>query len=280
MWVSSDNGTAWNPRETGAKQAIRAFAFLDANRALAIGDAGLVLATTDGAKTWNPLTAGTDKKLMDIAVVGNSAWVVGYNGLILHTGDAGKTWDTQKSGTTQSIESVFFLDEQRGWAIGWAGTILLTMDGGKNWQAVKADAATWSLSSVYFRDPQNGWIVGFAGQILNSTDGGKSWKPQTSPVKGWLTSVAFDKEGRGWVTHDDGFLLTEDNGATWKVVKTDGRYFLAKLTRVGDTVWALGQSNLLRLDGPTKTWKRIESLALDRTQSATATASTPPGSER
>src|SRR5262249_30998528 len=154
--------------------------------------------------------------------------------------------ETQKSGTTQSIEAVFFLDQQRGWAIGWAGTILRTVDGGKNWLAGKAESATWALSSGYFRDAQNGRVVGVARQILRSTDGGQTWKTQESPVKGWLTSVAFDNQGRGWVTHDDGFLLTEDSGATWKVVKTSGRFFLAKLARVSDTVWALGQSNLLR----------------------------------
>jgi photosystem II stability/assembly factor-like uncharacterized protein len=145
---------------------------------------------------------------------------------------------------------------------------------------VKTDSATWSLSSVFFRDRQNGWIVGFAGQILHSTDGGQTWKPQASPVKGWLTSVAFDKEGRGWITHDDGFLLSEDKGETWKVVKTSGRFFLAKLARVSDTVWALGQSTLLRLNSPGLEWKRIESLALDKAQSMNSVVPTPPGSER
>jgi len=281
VYISEDNGATWNQKETGAKEAIRAMAFLDANRAIAVGDAGLMMTTEDGGKTWKAAPPVTPKKLMDVAFVGNSGWVVGYNGLILHTGDGGKTWDEQKSGTSQSVEAVFFLDEQHGWAIGWAGTILLTTDGGKKWDAVKTESATWSLSSVFFRDAQNGWIVGFAGQILRSSDGGKTWKPQESPVKGWLTSVAFDKDGRGWITHDDGFLVSEDGGEHWKVVKTEGRYFLAKLARFHDSFWALGQSTLLRLNSPGLQWKRIESLQLDKAQSMSTTTTPlrrrPPG---
>src|SRR5688572_13700401 len=206
VWFSGDGGTTWAAKETGAKEALRAMDFLDANRGLAVGDAGLIMSTTDASKTWTAVKSGTEKKLMDISFVENTGWVVGYNGLILHTADGGRTWSEQKSGTTQTIESVFFLDAQHGWAIGWAGTILRTADGGKTWEAIKTDAATWSLSSVYFRDLQNGWIVGFAGQIIRSSDGGKNCKPQTSPIKVWLTSVEFDKLNRGWITHDDGVL--------------------------------------------------------------------------
>ncbi len=50
------------------------------------------MATGDGGKTWAPAKSGTEKKLMDVAFVGDSGWVVGYNGLILYTADGGKTW--------------------------------------------------------------------------------------------------------------------------------------------------------------------------------------------
>jgi photosystem II stability/assembly factor-like uncharacterized protein len=158
------------------------------------------------------------------------------------------------------METIFFLDEQHGWAAGWAGTIIRTADGGAKWEEIKTTAASWSLSSMYFKDLTNGWIVGFAGQILRSTDGGATWKPQDSPIKGWLTSISFDSKNRGWITHDDGFLLSTDGGETWKKVATDGRYFLSRLVRVKDSMWALGQSTLLRQTGDGTTWKRIDTL--------------------
>ena len=78
-------------------------------------------------------------------------------------------------------------------------------------------------------------------------------------MHGWLTSIAFDRAGRGWITHDDGFLVSEDGGNTWKPVSVNGRFFLSRLLKMNDTLWALGQSVMLRQDTGL-TWKRIESL--------------------
>lgn len=264
LWVTTDGGQKWSSRILGSNVTLRAMAFLDQNRGLAVGDGGTILATEDAGKTWTARKSGTAEKLLDVAFVGNSGWATGYNGVMAHSGDGGKTWAAQATGTTQTLEAIFFLDEQRGWATGWAGTILRTSDGGAHWEQIKTNAASWSLSSIYFKDTNNGWIVGFAGQILRSTDGGSTWKPQTSPVKGWLTSIAFDTRGRGWITHDDGFLRSDDGGETWKLINTDGRYFLSRLVRVKDTVWALGQSALLRETQDGGKWTRIESLVLDR----------------
>src|SRR6185503_15053311 len=72
VWISTDSGATWTAKETGASEPVRAMAFLDANRGITVGDAGLVLTTADGGKTWTKTDAGTDKKLMDIAFVGNS----------------------------------------------------------------------------------------------------------------------------------------------------------------------------------------------------------------
>ena len=136
-----------------------------------------------------------------------------------------------------------------------------TSDGGDHWEEVKTEAASWSLAAVCFRDLKNGWIVGFAGQILRSRDGGATWTAVASPVKSWLTSITFDSAGRGWIAYDDGLLLSRDGGETWKAVPIPGRYFLARLIRRSDSLWALGQSAILRQTGAGMDWKKIESLA-------------------
>ena len=259
LWVTTDGGVKWTSRNTGAKQPLRAMAFLDGNRGIAVGDVGLVLGSDDAGKTWAPRTSGITEKLMDVTFIGNEGWASGMNGAVIHTADGGRTWDKQKTGTNQALEGLFFLDAQHGWAVGWAGTIMRTADGGKTWQSIKADEAQWSLSSVYFKDDKTGWAVGFAGQILYSVDGGLKWKVIKSPANGWLTSIAFDKSNHGWITYDDGFLTSEDGGLTWKPVQTDGRYFLARLLRMNDTLWAIGQSVILRQNGAAG-WKRIDTL--------------------
>ncbi|HYW44314.1 MAG TPA: YCF48-related protein [Bryobacteraceae bacterium] len=272
LFATADAGATWTKRFTGAANRLRAMAFLDAKRGFVIGDRATVLSTGDGGQKWEVRKVDTKEHLMDISFVGESGWIVGYQGIILHTRDGGRTWEKQNAKTTQTLETVFFLDPDHGWVVGWSGTILRTVDGGQNWQTVRCDAAQWSLTAVYFKDPLNGWMVGFAGQIFRSKDGGVTWQAQASPVKSWLTNIAFDASNRGWMTYDDGFLLSEDGGETWKAVPAAGRYFLSKLQRVNNSLWAFGQTTVLRQADGLK-WEKIQSLVTDTTTTTNNTTS-------
>jgi photosystem II stability/assembly factor-like uncharacterized protein len=262
LMVTTDAGTTWTNRSTGAKGHLRNLEFSDANHGFAVGDNGLLVTTPDGGKTWETRKTDTTENLTAIQFVGQSGWVTGYDGVILHSADGGNTWAPQTTGTKESLENVFFLDAQRGWAVGWAGMILHTTDGGKTWQQARTDAAQWSLTSVFFRDANNGWTVGFSGQILRSRDGGVTWTAQTSPVKSSLSSILFDSSNRGWITADDSLLVSED-GENWKAIKVDDQLFLCQLITVNGSPWAIGQLGVLRQTGPDSAWKKIESLVPD-----------------
>jgi photosystem II stability/assembly factor-like uncharacterized protein len=270
VWSTANGGVAWVKHETGATERLRAMAFIDVNRGFVIGDHGLLLATEDGGKKWQARPLETKEHLMDITFVGESGWMSGFQGVLLHSEDGGRTWSKQETGTTQTLETVYFLDQNHGWSVGWAGTILLTTDGGKSWKHVQSDAANWSLTSVQFKDPQNGWMVGFAGQILGTHDGGLTWQAQKSPISGWLTSIILDAANRVWVTYDDGVLVSEDGGGTWKAVPIEGQYFLCKLVKVDQAIWVIGQSAALKQTGGK--WSKIETLVPNRALGLETTA--------
>ena len=275
LMVTTDAGTTWSNRTTGAKGHLRNVEFSDANHGFAVGDEGLLVATADGGKTWEPRKTGVTENLTAIQFVGQSGWVTGYDGVILHSADGGLTWSSQTTGTKESLENVFFLDAEHGWAIGWAGMILRTTDGGKTWQQVRSDAAQWSLTSVFFSDANNGWVVGFSGQILRSRDGGVTWKALTSPVKSSLSSILFDSSNRGWITADDSILVSEDGGESWKDIKVDDQLFLCQLITVNGSPWAIGQLGVLKQTGQGSAWKKIESLVPDDPLKDNYTSSTP-----
>jgi photosystem II stability/assembly factor-like uncharacterized protein len=256
LLVTSDEGATWAQRKISAPGALRAVAFADINRGLTVGDGGAILATDDGGRTWTKRESGTTENLTDIQMVGEQGWIVGYDGVILHTADGGKTWVRQNSTSAQSLEALFFVDARNGWTVGFSGTVLHTADGGVTWRQVKIPGATWSLSSVTFLDGKNGWICGFAGQLFHTKDGGTTWEARKVPFSGWLTSVGFDRAGHGWITTDDGFLSSEDGGATWKLLPGEGRLFLNKIFQGPGTTWALGPFGLLKQTGPAE-WKNI-----------------------
>ena len=104
---------------------------------------------------------------------------------------------TGQSAVTSNLQSVFFLDSQRGWAVGGGGTVLSTQDGGNRWQAQTSNSSS-HLNSVYFLDPQRGWAVGGVGTVLSTQDGGNRWQVQSSGTASWLESVQFLDPQRGW----------------------------------------------------------------------------------
>jgi photosystem II stability/assembly factor-like uncharacterized protein len=273
--VTTDEGATWSNRRIGQVGGLRAIAFIDAGHGLTVGDGGQIFATDDAGRTWQARpVSGVKANLMDIQMNGSEGWIAGYGGLVLHTSDGGKTWSKQETGTTLSLEALFFLDNQNGWAVGWSGTVLRTTDGGKSWKAVKNTGATWSLSAVYFRDAKLGFLSGFAGQLFRTKDGGATWEARKVPVSGWLTSMASDAANRLWITTDDGFLISEDDGQNWKLQPAESKLFINKLLRNTGSIWALGPFGILKQQANTLQFKRIlNPLSGDADQPSTA----PPG---
>ena len=265
IYVTRDAGAKWVTLKTGATQTLHAIAFRDASHGVVVGDAGTILATDDGGKTWREVLNKKQEHysaqdLHCVYALGSQIWAGGFDGALLHSGDGGRTWGMQKSTTTMGIEGLYFVGASHGWAVGWSGAILRTLDGGRNWQSIRSSKAPWSISSVRFRDQKNGWAVGFAGELLRSRDGGATWEAQKSPVEANLTSLAFDKAGRIWIAADEQLLVNQDGGEKWTTVGVGEDLFLCKVFRVGDQLWALGQLVLLRQSAPGMEWKRVESL--------------------
>jgi len=68
-------------------------------------------------------------------------WIVGSNGGILQTVDGGVTWEPEYSRTAQSLNDVFFIDQNNGWAVGDYGTVLIYEGGGRFWADVNDDGS-------------------------------------------------------------------------------------------------------------------------------------------
>src|SRR6476620_990409 len=80
----------------------------------------------------NPLPTGSTLNAIT-GIDARTAVAVGDSGSILRTSDAGVTWTQQSSGTNSNLRAVAFLDAGTGIAVGDQGTILGTTDGGATW---------------------------------------------------------------------------------------------------------------------------------------------------
>jgi photosystem II stability/assembly factor-like uncharacterized protein len=199
--------------------------------------------------------------------------VVGDAGVLVCTSDAGRTWISKKIDETFNLQGGFFRDNARGWAVGNAegsGLILRTGDGGKNWRlAHKLEGYELSgLHSVWFADEQRGWTVGevqkngtVEGIVLATQDGGSHWQAQylAGDRSSALHSIRFVDAQRGWAVGHNVILRTEDAGRHWREQYfLGGEYFLDLDLSSPTELWVAGSSgSLLRTKDAGVTWQMV-----------------------
>ena len=127
-----------------------------------------------------------------------------------------------------NLNSVTFVDSQRGWAVGFArfGLILHTADGGRTWRFQNAASLLYArpsrLYSVAFADAQRCCVVGDYDTILYTDDAGQSWSSaKIEPHSCYFRSVTFVSPLLGWAVgpcpaDNGGVSVTFDGGLSWK----------------------------------------------------------------
>lgn len=137
-------------------------------------------------------------------------------------------WLPQNSGTQNTLNSVFFTDNNTGYVVGESGTILKTTNGGDQWIQLNSGTVK-SLRSVNFITPNTGYAVG-QNVILKTDDAGSSWINQTpSGLSEWvsLKCVHFPVIDTGYIVgdtiYDQGWsglgliYKTVNGGSTWAI---------------------------------------------------------------
>ncbi len=164
---TTNGGSTWSTDSiTGTGGDIKAIAFADSNRGIAVGD------------SLNSNSMG--------------------EGIIIGTTDGGATWKSQVSGGMSGFHGVAFADSHTAAAVGEYGGILVTTDGGSTWQG-HGEFMLGNLLSVSFPDARTGIAVGELGTILRTTNGGTDWVRSNSPTSNDLFSLSTPRSGSGWI---------------------------------------------------------------------------------
>ena len=246
VWLSEDAGRTWGLQPTPTMETLQDIAAWDRNRAVAVGNQGVVIATSDGGKSWRSIDAPRSKlanKLMRVAAVeGGTAWAVGEVGALLQSRDYGATW-LRAMPEKDAAWNGIFASRQKLWLAGEFGHLAVSDDGGARWTDVATPVKT-SLMAIAFRDDTEGVAVGLDGVVLATQDGGATWLAQPSGTREHLFDVTWD--GVSWVAvGDKGVLVVGDaSGRSWqssrvgandrawhtRIVADSGRYIVAGAT--------------------------------------------------
>ena len=169
-------------------------------------------------REW-PAAFHEDANLFDVCFVDTRhGWAVGDRGTILHTADGGQSWAVQSSPVACRLESVQFINAQRGWVVGGyttpythraVGVLLKTEDGGQSWARLEGQFLPW-LTHVQFLDVQRGFVLGLASSmfpsaVFHTQDGGQHWTAWPGHSDGWVHGQ-FQPRGVGLLLDRNGQL--------------------------------------------------------------------------
>ncbi|CAG4882745.1 conserved protein of unknown function [Georgfuchsia toluolica] len=158
--------------------------FRNEEEGFVVGAYGLILATTDGGKTWRSWQHHLDNSqghhLYSIDVVGNDIYIAGEAGALFHSTDAGESFSEVKTPYSGSYFGVRHLAGGGVIAFGLRGNIYQSMDGKGGWQKISTNDES-ALNAATFLDDGSIILVDQGGRVLRSRDGGRSF--QAEPVR-------------------------------------------------------------------------------------------------
>ena len=120
--------------------------------------------------------------------------------------------------TAYNLNSVFFINDNKGWIAGDNGTVLIYESASTNPQVTQRYITSDPLNSIFFISENTGWTAGGSGKIFKTTDGGMNWFAQNSSTINLLTSIRFATQDTGWAAGINGTILkTVNGGNSWNL---------------------------------------------------------------
>jgi photosystem II stability/assembly factor-like uncharacterized protein len=222
---SDDAGANWQVQSSGTRAHLQSIAAWDAQRAVAVGNEGVVLMTADGGMSWRrielPAAEVGDKLLRVRALAGGTALAVGTFGAVLKTTDYGATWWRVSKNEDIAWNDVT-ANADAYWIVGEFGRIRVSRDGGTTWQEAGSPVKS-SLTGIAFRDARHGVAVGLEGVVLATSDGGREWRLASRLFKEHLYTV-IAHPGGWWMVGDKSWVATGDaSGRNWKTQRLGHR---------------------------------------------------------
>ena len=170
---STDNGSNWNIIYDRPGPWLKSVYFFDTIKGYAVGDNGVILATTNGGGSWATVSAPVIRDFNSITFINpDTGYIVGGSpsGLctILRTVNGGTSWVVIRDVTGGTLNDISFADADRGYIAGDSATVLKTTDGGLNWLPLTIDpglSGTETFMAVKFYNTGFGVIGGKAGKL-------------------------------------------------------------------------------------------------------------------
>lgn len=251
----------------------------DEKTAIAVGDFGTVLKTTDGGLNWKTShkTADATEDLNSVYfITENVGWTVGFSwdlkrSIVLKTEDKGDSWELACFDIPCELYSIFFIDTKIGFACGSVlyeseneVNLFKSINGGATWDPIDINSEE-TLFDIFFINSSTGWMGSDNGVILKTIDGGNSWEPKNVGIDGVVASICFINENIGYIKGGDDILVTLDGGDNWSTLDPGlfwGEYVYSLHFLNEDEGWILSRTTssnyILKTINGGDSWNKVE----------------------
>ena len=242
-------------------------------RALAVGERGHILLSTDSGKNWRQTIAPTRRTLTGVFLIDDQvAWAIGHQSVILKSGDGGETWAkaNAESDPETAYLDILFLDAMTGFIVGSYGKFLSTSDGGKTWTEAKQDDDP-HFSHIIAAPDGGLWLTGEFGTVRRSGDRARRWEPLATPYEGTFFGALPLAKGGAVVFGLRGNIFRSEDGKAWKQVESPTQSLLHGGLALADgrLVLTAGAGQLLVSADEGRSF-RLATIAADETATATS----------
>ncbi len=227
---------SWYPITSGTTRNLNTIHFPSSSVGYIGGDDSLLLKTTNGGLTWNPVNysgitfVGQEDDILNLQFLTDS---IGYLTAGPYSGsyktvDGGLNWTLNTlAGNNCYNQGLFFFDPDNGFVGGsgcFQGELISRLSGGV-WSQATMNSSTWDAQNLIvdidFFDAQLGLAASKSGLIFRTTDGGLNWDsipshPNMNPV----TSVLMINDTLAYAGYKAlsagfGLYISTDGGLTW-----------------------------------------------------------------
>ena len=213
---------------------LNAFAFSGDKVGLAVGDAGLVLQTTDGGTSWRRSQSGITEHLLAVAMADQRvAFAAGGLSLAAHGGSRGVLLKTVSAGAAWrrvgSQASRYWGVSARGNSVcAWCepcpevpSGLLTSSDQGESWRVARGRLSA-PILAIHWSDKVSGYVISADGIAWRWESGRLRRLPAQDPP-GPITAAHLMSPA-SWVagTEDGRVVITRDSGHTWVPATEDG----------------------------------------------------------
>ena len=244
LFSSRDGGQTWDSVPDIGRTFVAALAFAGADGRVALARTRLgTYVTTDGARSWHPLTADLPGRVDALAAGGEGDIYLGTSEGALYRRAAGSEgW--QRWGTGIGVPGMFLTlliapESPSRWYAGTASGLYLSDDAGLTWHLAQpgpghAAATTLAVAA------DGSLYLGNDDGVLRSPDGGQHWEPRRSGLPADTVLALAPAAGDGFAgliyagLAGQGLYRSTDGGLHWEATGWTKRGVPAVLVDPGD----------------------------------------------